>query len=604
MPTTASESLHTALNFKPRTHYCGELNESHQGQTATINGWVAVNRDLGGLVFIEIRDRTGFIQLVADPKKNPEVHAQLASLRSEDVVTATGPVTLRPEETINVNLSTGKVEIYPAAVQILSKAKTPPFLPEDADQVDEAIRMKFRYIDLRSETRQKALVLRHHLVSAARNYLNSQRFLEIETPILIKTTPEGARDYLVPSRVHPGKFFALPQSPQLFKQLLMVGGMDRYYQIAKCFRDEDLRSDRQPEFTQVDLEMSFVHQKDVMALTEGLIAAMFKEAGHNIELPLKQMPYEEAMSQYGSDKPDTRFDMKLIDFTELMKQSEFKAFQSVAEQGGVVKGLCVPNTGHFSRKELDDTRLMAEKWGAKGLAYIVYAEDGLKSPITKFFKPEEIDALTQLAKAETGCTLFFVADKQRTAETLLGRLRMHFAEQLGLIDTSKHNLHWVVDFPLFEETDNGGIAPNHHPFTSPNPEDLGNLEANPTQVRALAYDLVYNGEEIGGGSIRIFDKNLQYEIFERLGLSDEEIQQKFGFLIEAFEYGVPPHGGLALGLDRIAALLSGAPSIRDVIAFPKNNQAQCLMTDAPTEATSKQLDELHIRLKQLQKTPG
>lgn len=593
--TTLDDTL--SKTFTPRSHYCGEINDSSCESTLTINGWVAVSRDLGGLIFIEIRDRTGHIQIVADPQKNPAAHQVMSTLRNEDVVSITGPVTRRPDETINANLATGEIEIYPEVVQVISRAKTPPFLPENAHEVDEALRLKYRYLDLRSERMQKNLKLRHKITSAVRTYLDDNQFLEIETPILIKTTPEGARDYLVPSRVHAGKFFALPQSPQLFKQLLMVGGMDRYYQIARCFRDEDLRSDRQPEFTQIDIEMSFVQQDQVMSMAEGAIQAILKAADIDVTLPLRRMPYAEAMGKYGSDKPDLRFGLELIDFTELMAQSEFKAFQSVATSGGSVKGICVPNTGHFSRKELDDTRLMAEKWGAKGLAYIVYSPEGLKSPITKFFKPEELDAITQRAGANEGCTVFFVADTPNAVDTLLGRLRLYFGESLNLIDASKHELFWVVDFPLFEETDNGGISPNHHPFTSPHPEDIERLYSDPKSVRAVAYDMVYNGNEIGGGSVRIHSHDLQQRIFQLLGMSEDEISEKFGFLTSAFEYGVPPHAGIAFGLDRVAALLCGENSIRDVIAFPKNNQAMCLMTNAPAEATQEQLDDLHIRLK-------
>jgi aspartyl-tRNA synthetase len=590
-------TLSNSAVFTPRTQYCGEVTQDQIGKTLSINGWVSVNRDLGGLIFIEVRDRTGLVQIVADPQKNPDVHAIMSTLRSEDVVSVTGPVSQRPQDTINPNLATGQVEVYPTAVQVISRAKTPPFLPDNASEVDEALRMKYRYVDLRSERMQKNIRLRHEIAAAARNYLNSQRFLEIETPVLIKTTPEGARDYLVPSRVHAGKFFALPQSPQLFKQLLMVGGMDRYYQIARCFRDEDLRADRQPEFTQVDIEMSFAQQPQVMAMAEGVVQAMFEAAGVSVPLPLKQMPYSEAMGRYGSDKPDLRFGVELIDFTDIMAASEFKAFQSVATSGGTVKGICVPNTGHFSRKELDDTRLMAEKWGAKGLAYIVYSPEGLKSPITKFFKEPELEAITQRAGATEGCTLFFVADAPKVVDTLLGRLRQYFGESLNLIDTTKHELFWIVDFPLFEETDDGGISPNHHPFTSPHPDDIARLESDPKSVRAVAYDMVYNGNEIGGGSVRIHSRDLQQTIFKLLGFTDAEITEKFGFLTDAFEYGVPPHAGIAFGLDRVVALLCNEASIRDVIAFPKNNQAMCLMTNAPAEATTDQLDELHIRLK-------
>lgn len=597
MTVTESPSSAAALSlqFQPRTHFCGTVSEAELTQTVTINGWVSARRDLGGIVFIEIRDRSGLIQLVSDPQKNPAVHDTLSSLRSEDVVCASGPVTKRPDDTVNPKLSTGTIEIYPTAVTLLSHSKTPPFLPEDAAGVDESVRLKYRYIDLRSPSMQHNIRLRHEVTLAARNYLGSQGFLDIETPILIKTTPEGARDYLVPSRVHPEHFFALPQSPQIFKQILMLSGMERYFQIARCFRDEDLRADRQPEFTQVDLEMAFVKQQDVMTLTEGLVQAMFAAAGVTITPPFKHMTFEDAMNRYGSDKPDTRFGLELVDFSDIMANSGFKAFQSVVAQGGVVKGICLSGTENYSRKEYDDLIALAQKWGAKGLAYIVYSEEGLKSPIVKFFSEAELAQIQERAGAKTGDSLFFVADEREATCKLLGRLRLHLAEKHQLIDESQHHLFWVVDFPMFERDEKGALSPMHHPFTSPKLEQLDLLETAPDKVYAQAYDLVYNGQEIGGGSIRIYDRQLQHRIFELLGLSEDQIQLKFGFLLEAFQYGVPPHGGLALGLDRIVAMLCHCSSIRDVIAFPKTNQAQCLMTQAPVTVDPEQLLELHIK---------
>lgn len=591
-PSESSQGLH----FTQRTAYCGELNKSHIGQTVTINGWASVRRDLGGIVFVEIRDRSGLIQLVADPQKNSAVHGPLSSLRTEDVISATGVITARPDDTVNPKMPTGEIEIYPESLEIISRSNTPPFHPDDAHEVDESVRLKYRYIDLRGPVMQKTMRLRHNVVAKAREVFNRNNFLEVETPILIKTTPEGARDYLVPSRVHPGHFFALPQSPQIFKQLCMVGGLDRYYQIARCFRDEDLRSDRQPEFTQIDVEMSFIKQDDIIAQMEEVLVEMFAAADVTITPPFKRMTFHDVMNRFGSDKPDTRFDLELIDFSDVMQKSGFNAFKSVVDGGGVVKGICVKNTQNYSRKDYDDLKAMTEKWGAKGLAYIVFGEDGLKSPIVKFFNEDELKAIQETAGAQTGDSVFFVADKWLKACSLLGRLRLHIARSHKLIDEAKHNLLWVVDFPMFEVDDNGGYSPYHHPFTSPHPDDVHYLESAPEKARAVAYDIVYNGEEIGGGSIRIHNRDVQHRIFQLLGLEEEDIQQKFGFLLEAFEFGVPPHGGLALGLDRIVAMLSRAVSIRDVIAFPKTNQAMCLMTQAPALATQAQLDELHIRV--------
>ncbi len=585
------------MQLRMKTNNCGELNLSNIDQEVTLSGWVDCVRDLGGMIFIELRDRTGFFQLVSDPQKNPEIHKVFEKIRSEYVITIKGKVTRRPEETYNDKLPTGQVEIYPEYVEILSEAKPIPFVLDD-DSVSEDVRLKYRYLDIRRPQMYSKLKLRHDVVQAVRNYMNGNDFLEVETPILIKTTPEGARDYLVPSRVQPGKWYALPQSPQIFKQLLMVGGVERYYQIAKCFRDEDLRADRQPEFTQIDIEMSFVEQKNIIELVEGLIVEGFKAAGVEVKPPFIQMPWQEAMDRFGSDKPDTRFGLELFDIGDIILQSEFDIVKKTLQAGGIVRGIRIPGGAKYSRKEIDDITKLAVSFGAKALANIIYNEDGTaKSPVLKFVTEEQAQQIKERAQAEDGDIIFFVADRPKLVYDIMGRLRLHFGKALNLIDESKHALLWVVDFPMFEWSDEEQrFMAMHHPFTSPCLEDLDKLDSGDLgNVKSIAYDIVYNGTELGGGSVRIHSPEVQKKIFKALGLTEEEAQQKFGFMVNALQYGTPPHAGLAIGLDRMIALLARTDSIRDVIAFPKNSAAKDLMSDAPAEADYKQVRELYLK---------
>ena len=585
------------MQLRMKTNNCGELNLSNIDQEVTLSGWVDCVRDLGGMIFIELRDRTGFFQLVSDPQKNPEIHKVFEKIRNEYVITIKGKVTRRPEETYNEKLPTGQVEVYPEFVEILSEAKPVPFVLDD-ENVSEDVRLKYRYLDIRRPQMYSKLKLRHDVVQAVRNYMNNNDFLEVETPILIKTTPEGARDYLVPSRVQPGKWYALPQSPQIFKQLLMVGGVERYYQIAKCFRDEDLRADRQPEFTQIDIEMSFVEQQNIIELVEGLIVEGFKAAGVEVKPPFIQMPWQEAMDRFGSDKPDTRFGLELFDIGDIIMQSEFEIVKKTLEAGGIVRGIRIPNGAKYSRKEIDDITKLAVSFGAKALANIIYNEDGTaKSPVLKFVTEEQAQQIKERAQAQDGDIIFFVADRPKTVYDIMGRLRLHFGKSLNLIDESKHALLWVVDFPMFEWSDDEQrFMAMHHPFTSPCLEDLDKLESGDLgNVKSIAYDIVYNGTELGGGSVRIHSPEVQKKIFKALGLTEEEAQQKFGFMVNALQYGTPPHAGLAIGLDRMIALLARTDSIRDVIAFPKNSAAKDLMSDAPAEADYKQVRELYLK---------
>lgn len=581
-----------------KTHSCGQLGKEHIGQTVTLNGWVQRRRDLGGVLFIDLRDRSGIMQIVFNPDFSGDALATGDKARNEYVLAVTGKVVERDADTVNPNLPTGEIEVQVHEIEILNAAKNPPFFIEDGIEIDEALRLKYRYLDLRRPEMQKTLLLRSKAAKIFRDYLDENGFIEVETPILTKSSPEGARDYLVPSRVHPGEFFALPQSPQIFKQLLMVGGVERYYQIARCFRDEDLRADRQPEFTQVDIETSFLTQDQLLGLMETLVVRLFKEtAGADIAAPFQRITYADAMGKYGSDKPDLRFGLELVDVSDIVAGSGVKVFASVVSGGGQVKVLNAKGCANkWSRKELDDLQPFAARYGGKGMAWIQIKDGEWKGPIVKFFSEQEIAALTERTGAEEGDVLCFSADKAKTVADVLGNLRLKVGRELGLINENEFKFAWVVDFPLlgYDEDEKRWVA-EHHPFTRPRDEDAHYFDTDPGQIRAQAYDLVLNGYEVGGGSMRIYKRDMQEKMFNAIGLSPEEANDKFGYLLDAFEYGTPPHGGMAFGFDRLVMLIAGRTNLRETIAFPKTASATDLLMDAPSPVDDKQLQVLSIR---------
>ncbi len=583
-----------------RTHYCGELRKEHHGTDVILTGWVQKRRDLGGVIFIDLRDRTGIAQIVINPDKGETFHLA-ERLRSEYVLSIKGRVRNRPEDGINENIETGEVEVEVFEMNLYNESLTPPFALDEYAVVDESIRLKYRYLDLRRKEVQKNFFLRHQVAKTIRNFLDEEKFIEIETPMLIGSTPEGARDFLVPSRVNPGKFYALPQSPQMYKQLLMVSGFERYYQIVKCFRDEDLRADRQPEFTQLDMELSFVDMEDILSLNERLMHKIFQDVLNiDIPIPLKRLSYEEAMESYGSDKPDTRFGLLLHTINHVVKDCGFKIFADAVAKGNVVKAINCKGMASMPRRDIDKLDEMAKASGAKGMAYIVLKDGEVRSPILKFLSEEVLDAILKEMEAEQGDLIIFVADTFTVANTVLNRLRLFLGEKYELIDESKLNFLWVTDFPMFEyDEENKRYKAMHHPFTMPVEEDIPYLESDPQRVKAKAYDMVLNGTELGGGSLRIYNADLQAKMFKALGFTDEEARSQFGFLMDAFQYGTPPHGGIAYGLDRLVMLMSGSKTIRECIAFPKTQRATDLMSGAPDYVTDKQLEELSIRTMKL-----
>lgn len=584
-----------------RTTYCGLVTEAFLGQEITLKGWVNNRRDLGGLIFVDLRDREGIVQVVFNPAFSEEALKIAETVRSEYVVEVQGTVTKRDPETVNPKIKTGQVEVQVTNIKVINKSETPPFsINEENVNVDENIRLKYRYLDLRRQELAQTFKMRHQITRSIRQYLGDEGFFDIETPVLTKSTPEGARDYLVPSRVHDGEFYALPQSPQLFKQLLMISGFDKYYQIVKCFRDEDLRADRQPEFTQVDIEMSFVDQEDVMQMGEEMLKKVVKEVkGVEINGAFPRMTYKEAMRRYGSDKPDTRFEMELIDVSQLGRDMDFKVFKDTVENDGEIKAIVAKGAAEqYTRKDMDALTEFVNIYGAKGLAWVKVVEDGLTGPIGRFFETENVETLLTLTGAEAGDLVMFVADKPNVVAQSLGALRVKLAKELGLIDETKLNFLWVTDWPLLEyDEDAKRYVAAHHPFTSPKEADIAKLGTAPEEAEANAYDIVLNGYELGGGSIRIHDGELQEKMFEVLGFTKEQAQEQFGFLLDAFKYGAPPHGGIALGLDRLVMLLTNRTNLRDTIAFPKTASATCLLTNAPGEVSDKQLEELSLRIR-------
>jgi aspartyl-tRNA synthetase len=578
-----------------RTSYCGDFRQADSESEAIVTGWVQTRRDHGGCIFIDLRDRTGLVQLVFDPQIDADAHAAASSIRNEFVLGAKGAVRDRMEGAVNPKLPTGEIEIAVGELEILNVSETPPFMIEDDSTVDEEVRMRYRYLDLRRPKIAKIMKLRHRVTTTVRAYMDALGFLDVETPMLTKSTPEGARDYLVPSRTSPGNFYALPQSPQLFKQMLMISGVDRYYQIVKCFRDEDPRANRQAEFTQIDVEMSFVTQDDVFAVVEGCMKELWKIIDVEIATPFRRIPYAEAMSKYGSDKPDLRFGMEFVDIGDLAATAEFRVFKTVLENDGLIKGITVPGGTSLSRKQIDDLTKFVSRHGAKGLAWMRVTEDGIDSPIARFFPAETLAALPERMDAKPGDMLMFVADTPKVTHEALGALRCELAERLDLLEPGAFEFAWVVDFPLFHRDEaNDRWASEHHPFTQPRPEDLHLLDTDPGKVLSLGYDLSVNGEEVWGGSIRIHDQAVQRKVFDLLAISEEDQQDRFGFFLTALQYGTPPHGGIACGLDRLVMLLADEPSIREVIAFPKTQTGTCLVTDAPSSVTQEQLDEVHM----------